>query len=108
TDNYLIVGSAIIFLLFTLVKTKLPHYTLPAFPLIALLLARYWSREHNAERSFTKIAVATGAVCLAIALFVFPFAAHFFPSVQLLKVSRNDLLPEMEFGGVGYNEPSLV
>ena len=36
TDNYLIAGSAIIFLLFTFVKTKLPHYTLPAFPLIAL------------------------------------------------------------------------
>ncbi|MGZ5025055.1 MAG: ArnT family glycosyltransferase, partial [Chthoniobacterales bacterium] len=39
-DNYLIAGSAIVFLIFTLVKTKLPHYTLPAFPLLALLLAK--------------------------------------------------------------------
>ncbi len=52
--------------------------------------------------------MATCAVCLAIALFVFPFTAQFFPSIQLLKISRNDLRPEMEFGAVGYIEPSLV
>src|SRR5437667_10460732 len=32
-DSYLIAGAAIIFIIFTLVKTKLPHYTLPAFPM---------------------------------------------------------------------------
>jgi 4-amino-4-deoxy-L-arabinose transferase-like glycosyltransferase len=31
-DKYLITGIAIIFVIFTLVATKLPHYTLPAFP----------------------------------------------------------------------------
>src|SRR5206468_1391037 len=41
-DNYLLTGIAIIFVIFTLVATKLPHYTLPAFPLLALLLARHW------------------------------------------------------------------
>jgi 4-amino-4-deoxy-L-arabinose transferase-like glycosyltransferase len=107
-DNYLIAGAAVIFLIFTLVKTKLPHYTLPAFPLIALLLARHWSREQNIERSFRRIALTTGAVCLAIALFAFPFTVQFFPSTQLLKAARNDLRPKMEFGAVGYNEPSLV
>src|SRR5205814_702685 len=30
-DNYLLTGAAIIFIIFTLVQTKLPHYTLPAF-----------------------------------------------------------------------------
>src|SRR5205814_7454805 len=39
-DNYLLAGIGIVFLIFTLVKTKLPHYTLPAFPLLALLLAK--------------------------------------------------------------------
>src|SRR3954469_16131755 len=43
TDKFLIAGIVIIFLIFTLVKTKLPHYTLPTFPLLALLLAKYWS-----------------------------------------------------------------
>ncbi|PWT83305.1 MAG: hypothetical protein C5B58_06735 [Acidobacteria bacterium] len=41
-DNYLLAGIAIVFIIFTLVSTKLPHYTLPAFPLLALLLARHW------------------------------------------------------------------
>ena len=44
-DSYLVAGIAIIFIIFTLVKTKLPHYTLPAFPLLALLLARHWDRS---------------------------------------------------------------
>src|SRR5437899_11904568 len=39
-DTYLITGTAIVFIIFTFVSTKLPHYTLPAFPLLALLLAR--------------------------------------------------------------------
>src|SRR6266699_1475764 len=34
TDDYLFIGTAIIFVIFTLVSTKLPHYTLPAFPLL--------------------------------------------------------------------------
>jgi len=40
-DIYLITGAAIIFVIFSLIKTKLPHYTLPAFPLLSLLLARH-------------------------------------------------------------------
>ena len=40
-DRYLICGTAIIFLLMTVIKTKLPHYTLTAFPLLSLLLARH-------------------------------------------------------------------
>src|SRR5690349_6616316 len=34
-DVYLICGAGIIFVIFTLIKTNLPHYTLPAFPLLA-------------------------------------------------------------------------
>jgi 4-amino-4-deoxy-L-arabinose transferase-like glycosyltransferase len=126
-DNYLITGAAVIFLVFTLVKTKLPHYTLPALPLLALLLARHWAGQGAAARSrtvfgvskaptaaesrrsqFKRIAIATACVYLAIALFVFPLAEKWFPSVQLFKASQNDLCPEMEFGAVSYNEPSLV
>ena len=40
TDQFLLAGALIIFGIFTLVQTKLPHYTLPAFPLLALLVAR--------------------------------------------------------------------
>jgi 4-amino-4-deoxy-L-arabinose transferase-like glycosyltransferase len=108
TDNYLITGSAIIFLIFSLLKTKLPHYTLPAFPLLALLLARHWSRLEMADINFKRIAVASVAVWLAVALFVFPFTRRYSPALQLLEASCNDLRAEMEFGAVDYNEPSLV
>ncbi len=107
-DNYLITGAAVVFIVFTLVKTKLPHYTLPAFPLLALLLARHWSRAPGAARSFKRIAVTTGCILWAVALLLFPFAPRFFPSVQLLHAAQSSLQPGMEFGAVGYNEPSLV
>ncbi len=106
TDNYLIVGAAVIFLIFTLVKTKLLHYTLPAFPLLSLLLARHLVR---AGSNFLKpAALAMAGVCLVSALFLFPLTARFFPSAQLFHQSRADLKPEMEFAGVEYVEPSLV
>ena len=108
TDNYLIAGGAIIFLIFTLLKTKLPHYTLPAFPLLALLLARHWSRLERATMNFKWTATSCACVWLALALCVFPFTRRFSPAVQLLEASRNDLRTEMEFGAVDYNEPSLV
>jgi 4-amino-4-deoxy-L-arabinose transferase-like glycosyltransferase len=108
TDNYLIAGCAIIFLIFTLLKTKLPHYTLPAFPLLALLLARHWSRRELAAINFKRTAIASPCVWLVIALVIFPFTRRYSPAVQLLEASHNDLWAEMEFGAVDYNEPSLV
>jgi 4-amino-4-deoxy-L-arabinose transferase-like glycosyltransferase len=108
TDNYLIAGIAIIFLIFTLLKTKLPHYTLPAFPLLALLLARHWSRLDLAAINFKRTAIVGVCIWLVIALFIFPFTRRYSPAVQLLEAARNDLRTEMEFGAVEYNEPSLV
>ena len=109
-DNYLITGVAIIFAIFSLIKTKLPHYTLPAFPLLALLLARHWQGAAVANRRslFVTIAITTACVWLAIALAIPPMVARFFPAYQLLQVSRTSLLPNMQFASVGFEEPSLV
>jgi 4-amino-4-deoxy-L-arabinose transferase-like glycosyltransferase len=116
-DVYLMSGIAIIFIIFTLVSTKLPHYTLPAFPLLALLLARHWqgaalSRAPVAARSsrsvFGRIAISTACVWIAIALLVPPMVARFFPAYQLLQVSRGFLQSNMQFAAVEFQEPSLV
>ena len=57
-DIYLLSGIAIVFVIFTLVSTKLPHYTLPAFPLLALLLARIGLKERRSpERRRVKARV---------------------------------------------------
>jgi 4-amino-4-deoxy-L-arabinose transferase-like glycosyltransferase len=105
-DIYLLAGTAIIFFTFTFVKTKLPHYTLPALPLVALLLARHW--PERSATFFKSIAIAAVAVWLAIALVVPPLVAQTFPAYALFQQSRPSLEPGMEFGAVDYNEPSLV
>src|SRR5439155_19104681 len=104
-DTYLIAGTAIIFVIFTLVKTKLPHYTLPAFPLLVLLLAR---RCIESERFFRRCAIVAAGIYIAVALFTAPVAARFFPAAQLYRESREYLRPEMHFGTVEFNEPSVV
>jgi 4-amino-4-deoxy-L-arabinose transferase-like glycosyltransferase len=106
-DNYLIAGVAIIFIIFSLIKTKLPHYSLPAFPLLALLLARRLTTE-GSMHFVRKCALASVSVYLAIALVVPPFAARFFPAYGLFQESREYLRPDIEFGAVDFNEPSLV
>jgi hypothetical protein len=106
-DNYLIAGIAIVFLLFTLVKTKLPHYTLPAFPLLALLMAKALVRHDGSER-FVRRAGLIGLSLAMIAVLATPFAAKFSPSFQLYQQARHDLTREMQFGGARYREPSLV
>jgi 4-amino-4-deoxy-L-arabinose transferase-like glycosyltransferase len=107
-DNYLLVGSAVIFIIFTLVRTKLPHYTLPAFPLLALLLARQLVAIDFPAQRFKTIALTTAAICVGVALIVPPLVASSFPARELFKLSQNDLRPEMEFGAVDFGEPSLV
>jgi 4-amino-4-deoxy-L-arabinose transferase-like glycosyltransferase len=110
-DKYLLTGSGIIFVIFTLVATKLPHYTLPAFPLLALLLARHWpgaAATKNHGSSFGTIAIATACVLIAIALVVPPLVARFFPAYQLFRESRANLQPDMQFASVEFEEPSLV
>jgi len=116
-DTYLLAGIGIIFVIFTLIKTKLPHYTLPAFPLVALLLARHWQgaavssppAAATSRRSlFPSIAVATASAWIAIALVVPPMVARFFPAYQLFEQSRVALQPNMQFASVEFEEPSLV
>jgi 4-amino-4-deoxy-L-arabinose transferase-like glycosyltransferase len=105
-DNYLLAGAAIIFVIFSIIKTKLPHYTLPAFPMLALLLARH--RVQPTTVLFKAITVTTACLWIAIALIVPPLIARSFPAYALLQQSRDFLQPEMEFGAVDYQEPSLV
>ena len=106
-DKYLIAGTAIIFIIFTLVKTKLPHYTLPAFPLLALLLARRLAAE-SARHFFRNCALVSASAYLAIAIVVVPLVARVFPAQQLFQQSRIYLQPDMQFGSVDFQEPSLV
>ena len=107
-DKYLMLGAGIVFILMTGVKTKLPHYTLIAFPLLSLLLARHLFELPPSPRFAMRAAVTAVAFSLGVSLLLFPLVARIFPSAELFKKSRNDLLPEMHFGNVDYAEPSVV
>jgi 4-amino-4-deoxy-L-arabinose transferase-like glycosyltransferase len=107
-DKYLIVGAAIVFILMTVVKTKLPHYTLTAFPLLSLLLARHLFELRGSPRFAVRTALTALVLSLGVSLFLFPLVARTFPTAELFKKSRNDLLPEMDFANVDYFEPSVV
>jgi 4-amino-4-deoxy-L-arabinose transferase-like glycosyltransferase len=104
-DIYLLAGAGIIFVVFSLIKTKLPHYTLPAFPLLSLLLARHLI---DRPQFLKRCAAAAASIYLLIALFVAPAAARFFPAAQLFRQAQKELRPETEFGAVDFQEPGLV
>ena len=107
-DLYLIAGCAVIVVIFTVVKTKLPHYILPAFPLLALLLARHWLAAGVPGRTLRRWSIATGAVMLAVALIGFPSIAPSFPSAALFKKAQAYLQSEMDFAAYDFDAPSLV
>ena len=105
-QRYLLLGIALVFGIFTLVRTKLPHYTLPALPLLALLLARELLPEQR--ESLVRWAKGTLVAGTAIFLFGFPLLAQFFPGYVLIHKSAAALRPEMPFASTDYQEPSLV
>jgi 4-amino-4-deoxy-L-arabinose transferase-like glycosyltransferase len=124
-DNYLLAGILVVFVIMSVVKTKLPHYTLTAFPLLSLLLARHLFeleglflpsrflggrllQTRTPSRFALRTATASVAVSLGISLLVFPWTTRAFPTAELFKKSRNDLLPGMDFANVDYFEPSVV
>jgi 4-amino-4-deoxy-L-arabinose transferase-like glycosyltransferase len=108
-DIYLLCGVAVIFGIFTLVTTRLVHYTLPAFPLLALLLAKASvGKGKSVGLFFRRCAQIAVPAYLILVLLVAPFISQLFPARELFRQSQNDLRPEMKFGALEFTEPSLV
>ena len=105
-EKYLLTGIVLVFGIFTLSRTKLPHYTLPAFPFMALLVGAWWGTER--KKALTWAAGGMAAFGLALALVAFPLARPLFVSQRLYDEAAPWLTPKMELGTVGYHEPSLV
>lgn len=106
---YLLLQAGLVFIVFSLVRTKLPHYTLPALPCLSLWLAR----EHAAGLAAPSLqprrwAAIMAAVVAVITLAGFPLLKPFFPAHALARDTRPWLKPEMRFATVEFSEPSLV
>ncbi len=107
-DCYLLVGVAVVFGIFTIVKTKLPHYILPAFPLLALILVRHWLSSEAGERSLRRWSLVTAAILLALALIGSRLAAPYFPAAALFRQAEPYLQKEMDFAAYDFDAASLV
>ena len=106
--GYLLLQAGLIFLVFTLVRTKLPHYTLPAFPFIAIWLAREAERGAIGDLKVGRGAAAMAVLALVLTLPGFWLARREFVSQSIFEKSKPYLNRGMKFATVDYTEASLV
>jgi 4-amino-4-deoxy-L-arabinose transferase-like glycosyltransferase len=111
-DTYLLLNVVPLFVIFTLMATKLPHYTLPAFPMLALLFARRWVAAQLSPSLPLRL---MGGFALGFALLAFvgvPLAVEngFSPSPvgKLVREAGETLKPETQFALVDFKEPTAV
>jgi 4-amino-4-deoxy-L-arabinose transferase-like glycosyltransferase len=105
---FLLAQALIVFVVFSFVRTKLPHYTMPAFPLIALWLARQIS---SGPKNFQWI----GKRVLAMTIFILVLMLGAASALRPFLLTENlwhELAPHVQtntrIGCFGYTEPSLV
>jgi hypothetical protein len=109
-DPYLLQYVAGVFTVFTLMVSKLPHYTLPAIPALALIFARRWSWAMRASKRMTWL-----PTCFTLILVLFVAAvsldfAKLSPAKELAHQAAEDLLarPDMPYATVDYHEASIT
>lgn len=105
---FLLVNALLVFVVFSLVKTKLPHYTMPAFPLIALWLARQIAGDAKTPVWFTRRLVLASAIILIVTIGGFSFARNRLLTQNLWNATQAHVTPQTKVGCFGYIEPSLV
>jgi 4-amino-4-deoxy-L-arabinose transferase-like glycosyltransferase len=105
---YLLVQALVVFVVFSLVKTKLPHYTMPAFPCIALWLALQLRPEADVFGWFQRRFAVMVIIILAMMLGFTSFARSHLITENLWQATRPHVRPETKVGCFGYIEPSLV
>jgi 4-amino-4-deoxy-L-arabinose transferase-like glycosyltransferase len=105
---YLLVQALLVFVVFSLVKTKLPHYTMPAFPCLALWLALQIGREQNSFAWFGKRFAAMTIFILVLMLGFCSVGRNYLLTENLWREVQPHVRAETKVGCFGYTEPSLV
>jgi 4-amino-4-deoxy-L-arabinose transferase-like glycosyltransferase len=105
---YLLLQALLVFLVFTVVHTKLLHYTLPAFPCLALWLGLRLAESGQSETFIRRSLVGMIALTLILTLGVFTVGRHYSLSSVLWQKVKPHARPEMRLVAVGFEEPSLV
>ena len=111
-DTYLLLNVAPLWIIFTLMATKLPHYTLPTFPMIALLFARRWVAAELSPVLPLRVAGVCGIAFALLAIIGIPLAVtHGYspsPVQELVFAAGDNLKPDTQFALVDFKEPTAV
>ena len=105
--RYLLGGAALVFVVFTLVRTKLPHYTLPAFPLLAVWLAVQLDREGIPGRRVARRAGIAALALAGLAGAILPWVSPRLIARDLQRVAHPLVGPGCAVATVGFGEPSV-
>jgi 4-amino-4-deoxy-L-arabinose transferase-like glycosyltransferase len=103
-DNYLIGVVLLVLLVFTAIQTKLPHYVLPAYPALAILVAR--QIEHVRWKSFILAGALLGY--LSIATIGFRSIEPKFLSKKIAQQALPLVSTETRTASIHYDEQSLI
>ncbi|HZR17653.1 MAG TPA: glycosyltransferase family 39 protein [Verrucomicrobiae bacterium] len=106
--SYLLLQAAVVFAVFTLVRTKLPHYTLPAFPAISLWLAMRMTCTPDYSPWIRRGVISMCVLSAGVTLLLFRAARPYFVAATLWRQAGPFCSRDMELAAVGFNEPSLV
>jgi 4-amino-4-deoxy-L-arabinose transferase-like glycosyltransferase len=103
-ENYLLGPILIVFFVFTIIQTKLPHYVLPAYPMLAVLVAR------QVSESRFRHAVATAVLLLYLltGLVGFRLIEPEFLSKRIAEEALPIITPETRTASLNYDEQSLI
>jgi 4-amino-4-deoxy-L-arabinose transferase-like glycosyltransferase len=103
-ENYLVGVVLIVFIVFTAILTKLPHYVLPAYPALAILVAR--QIEHVQWKPM--ILGVTLLVYLTIATIGFRLIEPQFLSKKIAQHALPLVPAETRTASIHYDEQSLI
>jgi 4-amino-4-deoxy-L-arabinose transferase-like glycosyltransferase len=111
-DTYLLFNIIPLWIIFTLMATKLPHYTLPTFPMIALLFAKWWCDAKLSARTPIRAAGGFGLGFTLLTLAAIPLAvANGYtpsPAGDLVRAAGDNVRPSTQFALVDFKEPTAV
>ncbi len=100
--------AALVFGIFTLVRTKLPHYTLPAFPALALWLALQRNRQTDSDLHLLRGLTGMALLAILVTPVGFPLVRSQFLASNLWKALGDRVKPNTKMAIVRFGEPSLI
>ncbi|MSU32786.1 MAG: hypothetical protein EXS25_09055 [Pedosphaera sp.] len=107
-ETYLLTGIASVFVIFTLIRTKLPHSILPAFPWIALWLSKTLVADGIRDRYLRRRALPTLALLTSLAAFRFSIVSPLFPVSLLANACAPWIHSQTYLATFDFEEPSLL